>query len=243
MHTAAASDQITSVLLTVGDFEPAVQMASKRLAMAVQLQGLDGSDVLLQHSQLSSMLQELKQTPQAIHHLLSAKYIVELTAGPRHLDLVGVYARLGALYEEVGDHDNALRCLNQARVLTNDLMKNCMHTTNLASFHSRRGRFSEAFQYQHHVYAFLKEMLPEKDERLVECTSFLELYIRQAEEAAGKAEKDEQQKQQKIAVAAAPVVPAAAPKTDADVAVEGAATAEEGEKKKKRHAKKNKSKK
>lgn len=213
-------------------------MATKRLAMAVQLEGLDGADTQAQHSQLSVMLQELKRVPQAVQHLLSSKYILEVTGGPRHPELASIHARLSPLYEELGDLAAAEQCIKEAHNLANDLLKKCHFTKQLAAFCYRHERYTDALQSQHNVHLVLKELLPEKDERLVECEANMKLYMTIAQEAYERAENAERLKQG---------LPAAvASKAEAPVAVDAAVdSAEDGGelKKKKRHAKKNRSKK
>lgn len=236
-HVTSASDQLTSVLLTAGDIGPATEHSFKRLALAVQLNGLDSSDSQQQHLQLSIMLQELKSAPQAIQHLLTAKYILELTGGPRHQELCTIYSRLASFYEEIGDYEGALTCLMQPKLLVNDLQKGCGYTTALAEFYFRRNRFTDAYSAQQSVYLFLKEMLPETDQNLIDCKQTLDLYLTEAKRAIIKAEVENKLKEKGAVLKASEVKAAVA----AFTAAAENTTPSESDKKKKRHAHKKKS--
>lgn len=179
----------------MGDVEPALQMSAKSLATAVQREGLDSHEAVSQHSQISMMYAEVRNGPAAIQHLLAAKYLLQLIGGPRHPELANLYGRLAPLYEEAGEHQLALECLAKARTLTNDLLKNCFFNTALAEYFYRRERYTEAVGYQMQTYAFLKELLPESDERLNEAKTLLETFVRKKAESE-KLQIAQQQQQQ-----------------------------------------------
>lgn len=181
-HSQSASDQLANILYQVGDVEPALQMSAKSLATAVQREGLDSNEAMSQHSQLSMMYAEVRNASAAIQHLLTAKYLLQLMGGPRHPELANIYGRLAPLYEEVEEHQLALECLAKARTLTCDLLKNCFFNTALAEYFFRRQRYLEAVNYQMQTYAFLKELLPENDDRLNEAKTLLETYVRKKAE-------------------------------------------------------------
>lgn len=187
---AIASDQVATVLLAAGDLDAALQVSLRRLAIAVHLHGLDGTDTLQQHVQLAQLYRDINLVGPAIQHLLTAKYLQELSGGPRHVELASLYLRLSALYEEVNDLEASLRCLHLARELNNDMLKGAVYSSAIAEFYHRRGGIEQALMMQKQVHDMLKELLPETDERLVEAKASMETYQEQFTKAVEAMRKE-----------------------------------------------------
>ena len=122
----------TSLFTDVGDVERATSTSSKALAVAVQLMGLDSQDAIMRHMQLAAFQVEQNNISRAIDHLFTATYLVGHLGGPRHVQQVDIFLRLGNVFLLAGDDELAVNCYSEARKRTNDVSRHAFISQTIA---------------------------------------------------------------------------------------------------------------
>lgn len=180
----SATNQISEILLFAGDKMHAMRNASTCIALAVQLNGFDNLDTLRVHVQLSTLYQQDKDYVNAVHHLLAAKYIVQLLGGQNHPEIVNIYAKLGSMFIEIGGWELGLQCLDEAKARTAemDVYKYCDICTDIAEFVCRSGMYTQAAELQKKVYVLIKKYYGVEHSKTVMAKRTLEIYLRASNE-------------------------------------------------------------
>ena len=158
-------------------------MTTRSLALTAQVQGIDSQETIHHHIQMSVLESEQNNNHKALSHLLTAKYLLSVTAGDHHPEMANVFMRLALMYEKVDDFAAAFQCLQRARIHAHDLFKNSSITLVMAGICFRMGKLQDAVIAQKHGYKILKELVNKDDERLLEAKKNLETYIRAVSEA------------------------------------------------------------
>lgn len=179
-----AMDQMTAVFISTADVHAATQMSARTLALSAQVQGLDCQETIQHHVQLGMLEGELGNLSAAFHHLLSAKYLIQLVGGDRHPELGNIFYRIASLYEKIQDYDSALTCVMRARFYIHDLAKSCNMILAAANYAFHAKRFAEALNYQKTGFKLVKELYGPEDERVLKAKKALETYIRASSEAS-----------------------------------------------------------
>lgn len=174
----AATEQLAAVLLNSADLKSSTQMATRSLALTAQVQGVDSQETIHHHIQMSVLEGEQNNHSRALQHLLTAKYLLSVTAGDHHPEMANIFMRLALMYEKVDDFGAAFQCLQRARIHAHDLFKNSSITIVMAGICFRMGKVQDAVMAQKHGYKILKELVNKDDERLLEAKKNLEVYIR-----------------------------------------------------------------
>eukprot|EP01038_Epipyxis_sp_PR26KG_P005210 gene5210-7248_t len=178
-----ASHQFAAVLIAAGEMEAAIQTSNKSLLLAVQVNGLDSSETLQQHEQLAALYLEMKEYPEALSHLLAARYLILLLGGPTHIGLCNIYNKLATIYDAMGQIQVSFTCLQQARTLTNSIHIYAAITSIIADKLFKHGFAKEATTEQKTSYKMMKELYGDREEfsdKLEEAKKNLETYIRGA---------------------------------------------------------------
>lgn len=179
----AATNQLTEILSRAGDVGNAIHNSTGCIAAAVQLRGLDCIDTLRCHVQLSSLLHQRKEYVGAVNHLLAAKYLIQLCAGPRHPEVANLYSKLGNMLCEVGGWEQGLRCFEEARERTelSDPTRHLEVCLDLADLLAGLNYFGPAAELQKQSYQLSKMLygdLPAAEAKLAGIKNTLELYLR-----------------------------------------------------------------
>lgn len=188
MHNSniTANQLLGEILSAVGDDGAATFAFSKSLVIAVQMGGLDGEATIQLHMLLARTLLRQKKAEQSLQHLLSAKYILELIGGVRHVALSELYEMLSQVYEYLGEVETTMQCLKQAQECTGDFVRRCQLQFGIAMRMVRFGQFFEGLEVHKETYRLISKVLPETDPRVVEAKQTLEFYMRSAVEVKEK---------------------------------------------------------
>jgi hypothetical protein len=107
----AATDLNTAIMAQAGDMVACLQLSKKSLSLNLQLNGLDHHSTMAAHIQVSSLCAELHQYSSACEHLLAAKYILSVIAGPRHPQHIEILLKLASYYKAMGQFSDGVKCL------------------------------------------------------------------------------------------------------------------------------------
>ena len=186
MHrgTNVAVEALTLVLVQAEDFWTAFQIASKCMAVNVQLQGLDGLDVFQSHLTMANVYNRLQTNGFALQHLLAAKYILTLSCGPRHPELISLFLRLALIYGEMLQFPVALRCLEEALVLAEfgDQVVIAHINQNIGNILTNMGDFQGAARAHYSSYAVLIQLFGEANETVMDAKLLYESTFRRLTE-------------------------------------------------------------
>jgi protein TIF31 len=107
-------DITAGILFQAQELDLARSNATKALAVAIQMGGFDCAEVIPLRTTLCHILLTSGCISSAVKHIRANMYLLELLAGPRHVDLSSTYQRLGTIYQEIGSYIPALRLFQEA---------------------------------------------------------------------------------------------------------------------------------
>ena len=107
-------DITAGILFQAQELELARSNATKALAVAIQMGGFDCAEVIPLRTTLCHILLTSGCIASAVKHIRANMYLLELLAGPRHVDLSSTFQRLGTIYQEIGSYIPALRLFQEA---------------------------------------------------------------------------------------------------------------------------------
>jgi protein TIF31 len=142
-------EQVANVLMTAGDLRQALHMCLRVLSLTAHMTGFDSLETLQQHGRVASLLLSYRKsvassTPTvskaalaslasaAMHHLVTCKYLIELTCGVRHSALVDILRKMSSVFGENEELSLALTCLLDAKRRCCDLSTQSMIGQNIA---------------------------------------------------------------------------------------------------------------
>jgi tetratricopeptide (TPR) repeat protein len=125
----------------------------------------------------------MKEYVIAVNHLLAARYMVEITGGPRHPVISEILVRLATILEDVGELETALTCLMTARQQKNGVVLLVQVTEQLSSLLFKMGQTEVAIKEQKKAYSLLRDLISDpKDARLLAARNKLEKFFRSSME-------------------------------------------------------------
>ena len=92
-------DLLAAILFHVQDYDAAVLQQQKALAMHWQTTGFDSFDSISAQSTLAVFLQAAGRTDEAVRHLKSCLYLLELVGGPRQTELPHLYFKMAGMLQ------------------------------------------------------------------------------------------------------------------------------------------------
>jgi protein TIF31 len=182
-HTQVAlgNNTLSNVLRAAGDPAMALAITQKNLLSWVQLCGLDSTEAVSCHLKLASLHCAVGTTIDAIPHILSARYAVELMGGISHPLMAEVLQNATECLSSLPDtdpnttfalichlRDNNLSMINQAyfRIMAAGLLRN-------------HGQLERAVNEMKHAEKDLTTIYGKEDSKVKEVSAQLKEYIRE----------------------------------------------------------------
>jgi hypothetical protein len=95
---------MATIFLEAGDPVLAAANGAKALGLTIQNSGFDSAGVFNAHMSLFQMLFAAREINRSVKHLRAAIYLLEIMAGPRHIEHFTAYHKLGSTYSHA-DYD------------------------------------------------------------------------------------------------------------------------------------------
>jgi tetratricopeptide (TPR) repeat protein len=111
-------DLMAAIFHEAEDYPMAAMHAEKGLSLTIQSSGFDMTSVVTAHLTLYTISLKLRELDRAVKHLLAALYLIDVMAGPLHIEAHTSYHKLGNIYmdkEYEGKYmSTAVRCFKEA---------------------------------------------------------------------------------------------------------------------------------
>lgn len=172
-------EYVTTTLSMLGDMPNAIAHISKSIQVAVQLFGIDSSNVLQQHLTLSDFYFDIGNVPQALAHLSTSKYLATLMGGNNHPEITNIYLKLASMYSSCNEHDNAILLMNEVLARATDLYKEASYIELYAAFLSKSGNADRnAHSLQMQAVSRVDQLYGEGSAKSIEARATLTQYHR-----------------------------------------------------------------
>lgn len=217
------------ILFQAQELDLARSNATKALSVAIQIGGFDCAEVIPLRTTLFHILLTSGCVASAVKHIQANMYLLELLAGPRHIDLSTAYQRLGTIYQEIGSYLPSLKLIQEATMRKNpDRVVEGLLRHSAANLLAVMGDFKGAFEAELRASQVFQKVLGSDHEQTKNSSASQKQYYKLAIQQEMKKKEDEKKRQDEEAANA--------------VASEIAANeaAEEKKKKKKKKPKKKK---
>lgn len=195
-ETVFAFDLLSTIYEYSEDIAAATEYASRALLLSVQATGLDSSDTYRYHLKLGVYYAELKNYEVAVKHLLTAKYLLELTAGTNHPEIGILYLRLADIYQSCEDPTTALECLNEAMLKVTDFTKVGIIYSSTAHLYAVLGDYEQALVQAKSCYLVNQQIFGDADERTLDAKILVDKYKRASIDYKVRLAKEERLRKQ-----------------------------------------------
>jgi hypothetical protein len=184
-------DLMSTVFLEAGDPHLAAESAAKALGLAVHNGGFDTPNVFNAHMSLFQMLYASRQMDLGLKHLRAAIYLLEVMAGPNHIELFSAYHKLGTVYSH-SDYDGAyletaLECFKEVMARNGcDRLMDGITAKNHAKILAGLGNYKDAIVEEKRAHRTLFTFLGKDHAWTKDCDKELQMYTKLAVEHGNK---------------------------------------------------------
>lgn len=184
-------DLMASIFLEAGDPVLAAANGMKALACAIQTGGFDSPHVLNAHLSLFQMFFAARQLDRSVKHLRAAIYILEISAGPRHVEHFSAYHKLGSVYSHADYNNNylssALHFFKEAAGRDScDRLMEAITAKNWAKVLAGLGEYKDALKAEMRAYRTLSLFLGKEHQLTKESDQELKNYAKLAVEKGSR---------------------------------------------------------
>jgi tetratricopeptide (TPR) repeat protein len=198
-----AYEIIADVLIKHGDTIGGITALAKKLALDVQLYGLDSKEAVEGHSTLGGLYYDINNFEAAVSHLQTALYLLKLMVGNSHPKIVNLYFHLGSIFRDNNRLDSAMALFEAGE----SMVSTCCTFESMADIYagfatvlSRMNNYKEAIEKQKQAYVIDKEIFGEDHVRTMRRKDMLAFYIHDSVEhnAQLMQEKADEERSEKV---------------------------------------------